>query len=199
MYHIKEKIILKLMKAKSRSLIIVEYIRKCTMQTMELIMLEAGMTLRERERETEKNTVVISMPKANPFNLNYLRVVVVVVVCIFVEAVQEKIELCARIVNSAFSKLDLGVFYGAQSLAKLIKCLKFSRNNLIFVVISVIHTGISAIMLCSLCKHTSLISTQLCAHSKQSKYIHSLTHLLLRTHTYHQPSTKSNLLELFIK
>lgn len=35
------------MKAKSRSLIIVEYIRKCTMQTMKLIMLEAGMVLRE--------------------------------------------------------------------------------------------------------------------------------------------------------
>lgn len=60
----------------------------------------------------------------------------------------------------------------ARSLVKLIKCLKFARNNLIFVVISVIHTDILAIMYCSLCKHTSSIFWPNCVHiysAKQSK------------------------------
>lgn len=92
------------------------------MQTMELMMLEAGMALREsQERHKKYRCHIYAESKLIQLKL--------FACCLHpclapLQTMQGKFERYARVVNFAFSELDLGVFYGAQSLAKLIKCLK---------------------------------------------------------------------------
>lgn len=83
------------MKAKSRSLIIVEYIRKCRMQTMKVIMLEAGIFV---ESEEPKNCHNYAESKL--IQLKLFAQCVSTSVSLSRNAMQQ-IELYARIVNFA--------------------------------------------------------------------------------------------------